>query len=288
MYGYCFAGIAAHEQLDVCAAEALYETAGDLAHRSGRGHSYAVRLVGVVRGELLYERGLTDEAEQLLDDSHQLGSEGGVVDFMLITYGTGARIKAARGDLAAAAQLLDEGARIAASLSLPRLAARVENERVRCNLVQDSAAAISTSPHSSDTAGRVDGIATTARELTEDSEIRLLLRGSHDEVLSACAKAEQHMNRIDAGERPRAHLQAQLLFGACLYISGRALAAKDVVAATLARCAALGLPRFLLDGGPQMRSLIESFLDDKARDPSAWPHLQRSFLEDVLRMASAG
>jgi ATP/maltotriose-dependent transcriptional regulator MalT len=284
MYGYCFAGIAAHEQLDVAAAETLFRTAEDQARRSGGSRSYAVRLAGVVRAELLYERGRTEQAEQVLDDSRQLGSEGGVVDFMLITYGTGARIKTARGDIDVAAQLLDEGARIAASLSLPRLAARIENERVRCGLAQ--ALSMSTAPPHS--AGRVDGIATITRELREDSEIRVLLRGSTDDVLSACAKAQVHLDGIDADTRPRAHLQAQLLFGASLHLSGRTSAAKDLVAPSAARCAHLGLPRVLLDGGPQMASLIESFVDDKSRDPAAWPQLPTSFLEEALNMPGIG
>jgi ATP/maltotriose-dependent transcriptional regulator MalT len=203
---------------------------------------------------------------------------------MLITYGTGARIKTARGDVDAATQLLDEGARIAASLSLPRLAARIENERVRCGLAQ----ALSMSKAPPHSAGRVDGIATITRELREDSEIRVLLRGSTDDVLSACAKAQVHLDGIDGDTRPRAHLQAQLLFGACLHLSGRASAAKDLVASSVARCAHLGLPRVLLDGGPQMASLIESFVDDKSRDPAAWPQLPTSFLEETLNMPGIG
>lgn len=133
-YGYCFAGIAANEQLDIEAAESYFRQALELAQRSSGRHSYATRLAGAVLGDLLYEQGHVDEAERLLDESHQLGSEGGLVDFMLVTYGTGARIKALRGDREAASSRLDEGARIAHTLGLPRLAARIKNERIRLGL----------------------------------------------------------------------------------------------------------------------------------------------------------
>jgi ATP/maltotriose-dependent transcriptional regulator MalT len=179
MYGYCFAGMAAREQLDVVAAENLFRTAQQLAYRMGGVHSYSARLAGVVLGELLYERGELDEAEHLIDESYQLGSEGGVVDFMVITYGLGARIKAARGYRDLATRRLDEGERIARSLSLPRLAARIENERVRCGLLQrDSVFTPQPLGNSTSPDGRVDGIAVATRELIEDSHIRALLRGS--------------------------------------------------------------------------------------------------------------
>ncbi|MDT2009818.1 hypothetical protein FXW78_49875 [Rhodococcus opacus] len=124
VYGHCFAGIAANEQLDVAAAEDHFRTALRVAKKSLGSRSYAARLAGALLGDLLYERGLITEAELLLDESYELGSEGGTVDFLLATYGIGSRIKALRGDRGAAAQRLDEGARIAQAMLLPRLRAR--------------------------------------------------------------------------------------------------------------------------------------------------------------------
>jgi hypothetical protein len=37
-----------------------------------------------------------------------------------------------------------------------------------------------------------------------------------------------------------------------------------------------------------MASLIESFVDDKSRDPAAWPQLPTSFLEETLNMPGIG
>ncbi|WP_011133509.1 MULTISPECIES: hypothetical protein [Rhodococcus erythropolis group] len=83
MYGYCFAGIAAMEQLDVTAAEDYFRKAQQLARTIAGNLSHAHRLAGAILGDLLYEQGHLVEAERLLDESHKLGSEGGVVDFML-------------------------------------------------------------------------------------------------------------------------------------------------------------------------------------------------------------
>ena len=108
-YGYCFAAIAANEQLDVAGAEAHLRHAIRIALPPSGRPTYVAKLAGSLLGELLYERGQLDEAEALLDDAYELGAEGGIVDFMLASFGTGARLKLARGDKAAADSRLAEG-----------------------------------------------------------------------------------------------------------------------------------------------------------------------------------
>ena len=130
-YGYCFAAIAANEQLDVAGAEAHLRHAIRIALLPSGRPTYVAKLAGSLLGELLYERGQLDEAEPLLDDAYELGAEGGIVDFMLAAFGTGARLKFARGDTAAAHRRLAEGLEIARQLQLPRLEARLLNESVR-------------------------------------------------------------------------------------------------------------------------------------------------------------
>ncbi|MCW4354656.1 protein kinase [Hoyosella sp. YIM 151337] len=277
LYGYLFAGMAAHEQLAIEAAEELVRRAQHLAIRSGGRRAYAARLAGAVLGELLYERSCTAEAEQLLDECHQLGAEGGVVDFMLITYGTGARIKAATGQREAALQRLDEGAQIAAQLKLPRLAARIDNERVRCALQPHCV--VTTTDFAADSTTRVDGIAVATQELIEESRIRELLRGDAADIESACTMARNRRNRI-GDDRPRARLQAAGLLAASLHAAGRDRAATEAAAPAIARCAELALPQFLLDSGPGMASLVRHILDAHTEFPQLSQH--REFLAEVL------
>ena len=135
--GQCWVGVAASEQLDLHAAEDNFRKALRMARRSGGGHSHTARLAGSLLGVLLYERGEIAEAERLLDEGYKLGAEGGPVDFELARYVVGARIKALRGDRAEAARRLTEGARIAENLSLRRLRAAAENERIGLGLPAD-------------------------------------------------------------------------------------------------------------------------------------------------------
>ena len=104
VYGHCLAGIVANEELDVAEAERWFREALRVARRSLGVQSHARRLASALLGEVLYERGDVDEADLLLDESYQLGAEGGVVEFMIARYVTGARIKAVRGDRGAAAR----------------------------------------------------------------------------------------------------------------------------------------------------------------------------------------
>ena len=55
-------------------------------------HSQAARLAGALLAELLYERGETDEAERLLEESFKLGAEEGVVDMINARFVVGARL----------------------------------------------------------------------------------------------------------------------------------------------------------------------------------------------------
>ena len=119
IYGYCMAGIAAREQLDLPAAEASIRHAMALASDAEEGLGYGARLTAALLGDLLYEQGHLSEADQLFDRSHTLGAEGGAVDFMLATYGTGARLKHLLGQKDAAKARLDEGARLAGNWGCP-------------------------------------------------------------------------------------------------------------------------------------------------------------------------
>ena len=94
-------------------------------------HSHAARLAGALLGELLYETGDFAEAAHLLDECNLLSSDVGIVDYLAARYVIGARIKAAQGDRGSALERLAAGATAAQQLRLPRLAARINNERVR-------------------------------------------------------------------------------------------------------------------------------------------------------------
>jgi serine/threonine-protein kinase/serine/threonine-protein kinase PknK len=259
-YGYCFAAIAANEQLDVAGAEAHLRHAMRIALLPSGRPTYVAKLAGSLLGELLYERGQLDEAEALLDDAYQLGTEGGLVDFMLATFGTGARLKLTRGDTASARHRLAEGLDIARALQLPRLEARLLNETVRL-------AATSGEPIDEAVARRItssgsqplDGIGDVAAESTEDSQIRLLLIDRTPSALAtACQRARARMEHVDQGKRPRAYLHATIQLALCLAAAGHTDEAQHVLSPALRTCAALGLRQLLIGEGPQVLRLAKA------------------------------
>ncbi|MFE3060479.1 protein kinase [Nocardia sp. NPDC059239] len=276
MYSHCLAGLAAREQLDIRTAEQSFRKARHLAAVSAGEHSYAARLAGALLGELLYERDQLDAAEQLLDEVYELGIEGGVVEFLMAAFATGARIKALHGDLEAAARRLDEGARTARELSLPRLSARITTERIRLGFA---------APGIDENINGDNGIAKLTAELNEDSAIRLLLRDHMpDRVDIACVRAEQLRSSVDAEQRPRAALYARLLLTSCLATAGRIDEAKDALVPALATCADLGLIRPLRDESPAVISLIRTLEHDLRAGlwHDNWPTVSGAFLLAVL------
>lgn len=132
VYGYCLAGIAAREQLDLTSAEANFRHAMELASEVDDELSSGALMTGALLGELPYEQGHLANAD-LLERSHTLAAEGGVLDFVLAAYGTGAQLKLTLGQPDAAMARLEEAARVAQRFHLPRLKAGVVNEQVRAD-----------------------------------------------------------------------------------------------------------------------------------------------------------
>lgn len=259
VYGYRFAGLAASEQLDMAAAEDLFREGLRFATTAGGQHSYPARIASALLGDLLYERGEIAEAERLLDLSQELGAENGTVDFMIARYATGARIKVLHGDLIAAAQYLDEGAQVAESLTLRRLRAAVEHERVRLHL--PTAAGLAASPRIDHAARRdpADGIDEVTLQLEEATAIRLLLNEARPEQLDlAITWAREWVDTLEGRGRDRALLQAKRLLVTCLAVAGHDAEALQLLSETAAVCAEHRMVRFLLDEGPPVRALLET------------------------------
>ena len=133
VYAHCFGGIAAKYKLDIPTARREFREAFEIGCKVG-SRSHAARLAGALLGELLYEAGDLDEAARLLEMSYGLGPEGGGVDYIAARYVGSAKVKAAQGDLSAAAERLEAGMNTAEHLQLPRLAAAINNERIRLGI----------------------------------------------------------------------------------------------------------------------------------------------------------
>ncbi|MFI5537985.1 protein kinase [Nocardia sp. NPDC051900] len=272
MYCDCAAGMAASEQLDLASAENCYRTALTLALRTGR-QSHATRLASALLGELLYEKGQFVEAEKLLDLG--LGTGGGAVEFLLAAYGTGARLAGLRGDLDTAKQRLDEGTELAERVPIPRLTARIVNERIRLGLRLSHAerrALERLAPYTL----QPDATAAATAELAHDSAIRLLLAERTSAATEqATDRAEQLIGQISRQHRPRALLRAELLRGCCLSAAGQTFRAAQLLTPALQRCAEQKLVRVVVDAGREMQPVIEKLCATTEPDTQLWHFLRQ-------------
>ncbi len=240
---HSWAGIAAKYELDIPTARREFREAFEIGIRVG-SRSHAARLAGALLGELLYEAGELDDAARMLEMSYGLGPDGGGVDYLAARYFGSAKVKAAQGDLSAAAERLDAGMKTAENLQRPRLAAAINNERIRLGVAPSVAARL----RSVRAIPRDDGIATIIAELDEESAVRLLLAsGSADEQDQAWRRATQLLAGMDARRRPLAALRAELLLAEICSRTGRS--ADPTIPAVARRCREIGLPRLLVDAG---------------------------------------
>jgi ATP/maltotriose-dependent transcriptional regulator MalT len=240
---HSWAGIAAKYELDIPTARREFREAFEIGTRVG-SRSHAARLAGALLGELLYEAGELDDAARMLEMSYGLGPDGGGVDYLAARYVASAKVKAAQGDLSAAAERLDAGMKTAENLQRPRLAAAINNERIRLGVAPSVAARL----RSVRAIPRDDGIATINAELDEESVVRLLLAsGSAAEQEQAWRRATQLLAGMDPRRRPLAALRAELLLAESCSRTGRS--ADPTIPAVARRCRDIGLPRLVVDAG---------------------------------------
>ncbi|MCQ4118921.1 serine/threonine-protein kinase [Rhodococcus tibetensis] len=261
VYSYGYAAIASNEQLDTTTAQDTLETGLELARAAGGVNSQPARLLRGQLGELFYERGNIDEAERLLGETFDVGALGGAVDFFTCHYAIGARIKILRGDRHGASAHLDEGAAIAERLSLPRLRARIDNERIRWGLaMRPDFVPVNYEARQHP----VDGIELITAQLDDDTAISsLLAQNTPEAVARACVWAQEWVQAVEG--RARASLQARLLLVSCLYAAGRVDDAKTALRPAAAGCAAHGMVRYLIDSGPHVISTLD-LLDEDGPD----------------------
>lgn len=135
----------------------------------------------------------------------------------------------------------------AQALSLPRLAARIENERVRAGLVGERYLGERTPA-----LGREDGITTVTSDLETDSTVRLLLEDpTPEQAEQAATLAAGLLQQAEEQGRPRAALPARLLLACALCTAGRVAEATQTLVPAVISCTAHGLVRPVLDTGPE-------------------------------------
>lgn len=287
VYGRCFAGMAAFAQLDLVTAGQRFGDARELAQRVAGPHSHAARLVGSMQGRLRYELGEIGAAETLLEECHELGAESGVADFMIATYSTLTRIKVLRGDIHGALDLLDEGAAAANRLALPRLTAALDHERVRLHLGVDDVAraedVLTAGPsHRSETG---DAVGMAIRHYQIGMEARILL--AHNDYDAARERLQRMLgDSVTAGWRYGEVLYTVEL-ARVLFLGGDTERAAVTLAGALARAAAAGLVRTVIDAGPEVVKMVSDLREAgrTGRRVTETPRVSTDYLSRLLAVA---
>ncbi|MGW6426991.1 protein kinase domain-containing protein [Nocardia sp. NPDC055053] len=285
VFGLCCRGAAAYERLDIATATESFELAYEKARDVAGPRSDAARVAAALLGEVAYRRGDLALADRLLDESHELVTRVGPVDFLVATFVIGARVKAALGDLYTAAARLDEGTRVAAENRLARLDAQVRAERSRLGLPTGDSADRFAAELSGNGKRRKSGAAVLIAEARQIADIRALLA---EQRLRADDRAARHARvlyaRLLDQPRPRAELDATLLLAECLATAGWVGEATGLVLPVLRTCADLGWTRPLLDAGPGVVGLLH-VLRTQAHDEQHHPVLDgvpSHFLDELL------
>ena len=188
-----------------------------MARRSAGARSHAAQLAGALLGEILYELDELDTATMLLDESGELGTEGGIVEFMFARFAVAARVMALRGDRDTVAQRLDWGAQCADANALPRLRARIDYERTVLGFAPDTdpvGYATRRRPH--------NGIEEATAQL-EDARaiIETIADPKPDRLDLACRWAREWVEHLESSGRELALLHAQRLLAGALAVSDR-------------------------------------------------------------------
>ncbi|MFE3542292.1 protein kinase [Nocardia sp. NPDC059177] len=285
VFGLCARGAAAYEQLDITTATTCFEQAYETARERSGPRSDAARVAAAMLGEVAYRRGDLALADRLLDESHELVTRVGPVDFLVATFVIGARVKAALGDQYTAVARLDEGARLAAANDLARLDAHVRAERSRLGLPANDDLDRFTAAASGNGSRRKSGAAVLIAEAREIAAIRELLA---EQRLRADDRAARHArvvySRMIEQVRPRAELDATLLLAETLAAAGWVGEATGLVLPVLRTCAELGWTRPLLDAGPGVVGLLH-VLRTQSHDGKNHPILEdlpSHFLDELL------
>jgi LuxR family maltose regulon positive regulatory protein len=212
-------------------------------------------------GELFREWNELEEAEQYLREGIEQCELGGYARYLIFGYTSLARVRAALGDAIAAAELLQEAAKVANTTGVSRYASQVDAHRVRLWL---------SSPGSSQTGARewaqVCGLSaedqpTYLRETEYLTLARVLItigrdEGDPDLLSSATMLLERLRLAAESGGRLGSLIEVLVLLSLSLQAQGKTGKAVAVLERALALAEPQNYVRIFVDEGIPMATLL--------------------------------
>jgi LuxR family maltose regulon positive regulatory protein len=214
--------------------------------------------------EILYENNDLVRAEHLIECALPYATELGFVDQLMPGYITHARIRHARGDLAAALQALDEGMSIAVERGLERLRLAITSERVHMLLRDGQSEEASRIAKAAGIPQDLDAVQPN-RGITTIDELRAItwfrVAVSQDDMQEALSLGKQWRRHCTARGAVRSLVRWNLLLAQALFVRGDQRAAQRTLREAITNASASRLVRSFIDEGPVIRTMLASIYE---------------------------
>lgn len=286
VYGRCFFGMAQLAIGQLAAAADSFQQTLSLARETAGRHSHAAQLAGALLGQVLYESNALHDAELLLEESRELGVEGGVADFSLATYITLSKIKVQQVDFADAHTILDEGASNAEQLSIERLSKAVAAERVRVLLAQGNITAANRMLGVFAAGGGVaaaalpDGITTQISEMGQMAQARVLC--AQGQAQTAVALLTPLLEKAVANQRKYFEVCLRVQLAIALELAGLQENADEMLKVAVISGFPHGVVRTFLDEDSRLIVSLGRLRDKCRRAPGDCPTHLIDWLDDLI------
>lgn len=264
-------------------ATARFRMAVDSTHAVSYNHSQGNALAGLFYTSVVYEANRLAQAAHLLNVYLPMVRDIGLPDHMILGYAMRSRMAFQAGDIDAAFQALIELENLGHHRQLPRVVASAKLERARLLLLQGRG------PASQDELARANDPALWERErrlclIAHDLEYMPLALARWDiafgDARTALPVLDREIRGASQSARHRRVLRLRLLRALALRRVGETAAALQQIGEVLQMASQEGFMRLILDEGPAVGRLIQSY---SATIPSHTSARSDPILTDHLR-----
>ena len=264
-------------QLD--GAETCYRRALETAVRTTGRLSPTAAIPGLSLAELLYEKNLLDEVQELLQTYLPLATETGISDQLIAGFVTQARLTCFENDhnLSATIAILDTGEAVAHRRSFSRLHAHLMRERLQCLLMNGQVSQAFQIARADDIAGPYTRFLPAPRVTTVLEQQALswaMVAMAKNRVPDAVTLLERWFRFTAQQESFRAAIRVGMQLIRAFTFQGNTKKAQRVLRTALHWGAQFGFVRSFIDAGEPIKEILNS-LPVEESDETLAPYTQQ-------------